>query len=82
MPWQVERFVIMCIALLPHKYIAADEPPPDGDFLEYLALMVEEDGEYLDLMDLTEVEDLPEATPTALPEKKIPANKAAVEVAP
>ena len=64
MPRQVERLLIMCIPLLPltllpmHPAIA-EEAAPDAGFLEYLGQMVEEDGEYLDLMDLADVEDLP-----------------------
>jgi hypothetical protein len=52
----------MCIACFPMHLSHGKDPAPDGDFLEYLGQMVEEDGEYLDLMDLAEVEDLP-ATP-------------------
>lgn len=64
----------MCIALLPPMLpsgtLAAEEAPPDADFLEYLGLMVEEDGEYLDLMDLAEV---PEADITRTAELPSPA---------
>ncbi len=36
------------------------EPAPDGGFLEFLGLLVEDDGEYLDPLDMANI-SLPEA---------------------
>ena len=82
MPPQVECLMIMCIALLPLERIAAEEPAPDLGFLEYLGRMVEEDGQYLDLMDLAEVEELPGTTRAGHNGQHPPESPDAVEVAP
>ena len=76
---QVERLIIMGIACLPLTGIPAEDPPPDPDFLEYLGLMAEEDGEYLDLMDLAATGDelLPGAQPAAPVDRGQPEHTAA-----
>ncbi|MEQ8857986.1 MAG: hypothetical protein RIC56_05015 [Pseudomonadales bacterium] len=40
----------------------AAEPPPDADFLEFLGLLVEDGGEYVDPLDMADL-SFPDAEP-------------------
>lgn len=60
MPGRVERWagalaVLLAASAMPAAPAAAAEPAPDADLLEFLGLLVEDDGEYLDPLDLMDV---------------------------
>ena len=60
MPAGVELAAGTLLALVLAGAALASEPLPEGDFLEFLGLLVEDGGEYVDPLDMAEV-SLPEA---------------------
>lgn len=59
MPGRAELAAGTLLGLLLAGPAAAVEPAPDAGFLEFLGLLVEDDGEYLDPLDMASVR-LPE----------------------